>query len=343
MSDSEYSARTMIGLATGVSMLLAGCSLIGDDGAVVSSELDAAVTTVVAEVTAEDETDTDAPAIDEAPDGDSAGDEEGRRVGRTGPIRELLSLAQWADLDLKPFLVEVMLFPEEVAVPDNAILTWVSVKQQFADEGTSSRFNIDATFQPLFTMEEFKALIPALFEGNGWTASGIDENLEDHTVRLEFTMEDAASPLTDAYIIYTDGDTSNQADLQMSAYGDYSDARSAVIVNETLFPWVGEIVVDPAMVDDFVTYSIGRLEGKAELDRRWTAPVTDFDRLSDFYRVPTGAGFLAEGEMEYSDSVWPTNEIDVTRDDGYEGSIKVSQTDPERDVSILVIGRLLLD
>ncbi len=286
MSDSKYSARLMIGLATALSMLLAGCSLISGDDAVVSSELDAAVTTVATQVTAEDQTDTDAPATDEAPDGDSAENEEGRRVGRTGPIRELSALSEWADLDLKPFLTEVLLFPEEVVIPNNAILTWASSTQRFSNEGASSRSQIFANFQPLFTMEEFNIFMPTLLAEAGWTASGIDEDLELGTLNLAFTNDDSSASVNSIYYTYTNGDTSKQAGLAMGAFGDDQDNSSELVVNEILFPWVGDIVVDPAMVNDFVTYSIGRLEGKAELDRRWNAPVTDFDRLSDFYRVP---------------------------------------------------------
>lgn len=342
MSNSKCSARSMIGLAVGVSLLSAGCSLVGGDDAVVSSELETAEITAVAEVLAEEETDTEASVADKAPDADLA-EEERRQVGRTGPIRDLPSLDQWADLDLKPFLMEVMLFPEEVAIPDNAILTWVSATQRFSNEGASSQSQIFATFQPLFTMEEFESLMPPLLADAGWTASGVNEDLDIGSLNLEFTNEDPSASVNSIYYTYTDGDTSKQASLIMGAFGDDMDDSSGLVVNEILFPWVDEIVVDPSMVNDFVTYSIGRLEGKAELDRRWTAPVTDFDRLSDFFRAPTGAGFVAEGEMEYSNSIWPTNEIDIVRDDGYEGSIKVSQTDPERDVSILVIGRLLLE
>lgn len=342
MNNSKRSARSMIGLAVGVSLLSAGCSLIGGDDAVVSSELDGVETTVVAESSAEEETDAAAPATDEAP-ADSVADEEARMVGRTGPIRELPGLSQWADLDLKPFLVEVMLFPEEIPVPDNAILTWVSSTQRFRDEGQSSWSELNATFQPLFSMEEFKTFMPTLLSDSGWTASGVDEDLEDHSIRLEFTSENSSSDFNEIFFTYTDGDTSNQADLRMYASGDIEAGRSELVVNEALFPWVNDIVVDPAMVNDFVTYDIGRLTGKSELDRRWTAPVTDFERLSDFYRDPTGDVFIASGEMEYSDSIWPSNEIDVIRGDGYDGSIQVSQTDPERDVSVLIGGRVLLE
>ena len=141
---------------------------------------------------------------------------------------------------------------------------------------------------------------------------------------------------------YTNEDAENQAELYIYASGD--DVRGGeLMVNEALFPWVDEIVVDPAMINDFVTYDIGRLDGKAELDRRWNGPVTDFERLSDFYRTPTGAGFIADGEMEYDDNIWPSNEVDIVREDGFDGKITVNQTDPERDVSILIGGRYTLE
>ncbi len=342
MSNTRYSNWSVVALSVSVSMLAAGCSLIGGDDAVVASELDAAETTAVAETPAEEETDTDAPVADDDPKADLV-DEEGRRIGRTGPIRELPGLSQWADLDLKPFLMEVMLFPEEVPIPDNAILTWVSVRQQFTDEGSSSRDDINARFQPLFSMDEFKTLMSTLSSDSGWTAAGVDEDLEEHSIRLEFTNDGSSSSLTELFVTYTDGDTSEQAELSLFASGDFVVGRTEVVVNEALFPWVNEIVVDPAMVNYFVTYDIGRLTGKAELDRRWEAPSTDFERLSDFYRAPTGAGFVADSEMEYEETVWPWNEIQIVREDGFDGDITVSQSDPEDEVSVLIGGWYVLE
>lgn len=309
---------------------------LGDDDTAASetaAPAEATETTLAAApAEAEDTTaDSEAPA-------DSGVDEAARAIGRTGPIRELPGLAQWADLDLHPFLVEVLNMPPETPIPDGLVVTYADVRQDFRDDGASSSVSFSGSFLPTFERDVFRTMIPEMMDAAIWTQTAVDEDLENNSTRLEFTTEDPASPYRLVWFKFEDADTSSQAKFSMGANGVVVEGRSELIINETLYPWMGEIDADPTWTRWFASVNLGRLEGKSELDVRWNGPIGSFLEASATYAAPTGGG-LIPGAQEYDDAIWPRNETPVTRADGFEGDLTFNESDAEREISISLIGR----
>lgn len=327
-------------------LFMASCSGSGSDES--TGEPGDAEATTTAVVATED---TEATPADEDPgddggdggDGGDGSDTEAALVGRTGPIRELPGLSEWADLDLHEFVVEVMMFPEEIPVPDNLVATWLTTSQTFTAEGDESRVVVSATFQPMLSVEEFGTDVSESAAENGFTLLEKEDDLENNRVRWDFLHEDPDAAVNSFFYMYTAADSSNQAEVYMQSVGNYVGGTGELMVNEALFPWVSEVAMEATMSNDSVAYSLGRLEGIAEVDRRWKAPSTEFDSLSSFVSAPASAGLSAASEQEYSETVWPSNRIDIAREDGFDGEFVVNLTDPEADVTVLLVGSYLLD
>ncbi len=320
--------------------VVSACGVLGGDDATATetgAAPAAATETTLAGAPAEAEP-AEAAGAEPAADAGDGVDEAARAFGRTGPIRELAGLAAYADMDLHPFLVEVMNMPPETPIPDGVAVTYVDLRQYFEPDASSLTFS--ANFLPSFEREAFKTMIPEMLAGTTWVATGVDEDLENASTLLEYETEDPASPYRYISFKFEDATAERQAKLSIFTRGN-DIYGPELLVNQVLFPWMGDLEVDPSMVDNFTSVNIGRLTDKAELDRRWDGPVESFASLSAFYANPTFADFTP-GVQEYDDSVWPSNEVEVTRADGFEGDIDVYQTDPEREVGIIISGRTLL-
>lgn len=338
MSNHHRRPLRALALVFAASLSATACGAVpglGGDDEATDAPVEATETTLAA---AGAETETTAAAAEAEAPADDGVDEAARAVGRTGPIRELPGLAQWADLDLHPFLVEVLNMPPETPIPDGLVVTYADVRQDFRDEGASSSLSFSGSFLPTFERDAFRTMIPEMMDAAIWTATAVDEDLENNSTRLEFQTEDPASPYRTVWFKFEDADTSSQAKFSMGANGVVVEGRSELIVNETLYPWMGEIDADPTWTRWFASVNLGRLDGKSELDVRWNGPIGTFLEASATYAAPTGGG-LVPGAQEYSDSVWPSNDTPVTREGGFEGTYGFNETDPEREISISLIGR----
>lgn len=257
-------------------------------------------------------------------------------AGRTGPIREMPIFAPWADQDLKTFLTEVMLFPAELPVPEDAVLTYASHNQSFREDGGST-MGFSAHYQPMFDRDWFRENFATLVDSNVWEIAEVDEDLEDNETRLEFSSKDPEAELRSFWITYADGDAQKQPKLNFGTSGGFVETRNDVVINGVLFGWADDVVVPESAWNSSVSVSI---QFGVQVDRRWDLPADQFEATQAFVEDGGSSG-LTVGEVDYSDNVWPLYRTDVTAPDwDFDGTFSVGQTDPEDDVYLNLIGSL---
>lgn len=263
--------------------------------------------------------------------------EAAKAYGRTGPIRELPGLVEWADLDLQPFLVETLNMPADIPIPDGIAPTWVAVTQNFSAEDGSSSMSFNGRFSTELSVDEFQTGVSALFDSATFTAEEPQVDDEEATTRLQFMTEDETSSFWSISMTYQEATADNEAEVSIGTSSNHVEGRTDLVVNEVLFPWMGELEVDPTWSRWFAATDFGHLAGQGRLDIRWNSPAGSFEDVAAFIAAPTWTGFTP-GEQEFDDSPWPTYETDVTREDGFTGRYTVNETDPEDESSISLIG-----
>lgn len=323
-------------------LLASACGAGGSDS-VDAAEAAAAETTAAAAAQAETEGEANeglqSSGGDSSEAADTGADEAARLVGRTGPVREMPVFAPWADADLGPFLAEVMLFPPQIPVPDNAVLTYVTHNQTFSDDG-SSRLAFSGNYQPIFDRDWFRTEFVTFVDTDYWEVSGIDEDLEANKTRLEFSSKDPDAAMTSLWFNYVDGDAQKQPELSWGSFSGLDVPDGQIVVNEVLWPWVNDMVVPESNWNKSVTVTLGWHDGEIHLDRRWDAPVGEFETMRAFYENGDNTGFTI-GEVEYRDTTWPLYRMDTTSSEfGFDGHFTIGQIDAEDDVYVNFIGTL---
>lgn len=274
---------------------------------------------------------------DQPEEAEPAAEAEVSLVGRTGPIRELPIFDARADQDLRTFLTEVMMFPAQFPVPEDAVLTYVSHNQSFRDDNGGSTMGFSATYQPMFDRDWFRESFITLVDSSVWELAEVDEDLENNKTRLEFSSKNPDAEFDFFWVNYTDGDAQRQPELAWGSSGGVVETRNEIVVNEVLFDWVNDITVPELAVNRSVSVNI---QFGVQVDRRWDMPADQFEATQAFVVDGGSEGFIV-GEVEYSDSVWPLYRTDVTAPDwDFDGIYSIGQTDPEDEVYINLIGKL---
>ncbi len=260
-------------------------------------------------------------------------------VGRTGPIRELEAFGALGDLDLQPFLVEVMTFPSEVPLPDGLVLTYMDSSQNFWDEGSESSFSVTTEFLPSFDRDWFREGIPAMLGDTDWVASGIDEDLEDNATSLSFTPAAEGGTISEMTFRYSDGDSSRQPEMRLYIYGEYIAGQTELLFNQAIWGWLSNPVVEPSLYRDYASISVDDYGEDVYYTLSWDGPVNGYDQMVAYFTANELGVELVKGEISVSDDPWPETEILLTRAaDGFDGDLEIDQYDPESETGVRLSG-----
>lgn len=335
-----------LGILLALSLAMSACGFIGDqvtsatggdeDVTEVGSSLEADETAGPAEDP--EPVDTTPDPVDEEAIAAEAASEESRIMGLGGPIRELPAFASFADTELHPFLVEVMSFPEEVPLPEGLMLTYMSAYQDFYSEATESSLSVRTNYLPSFDRDWFREELPKLMDPAVWAPAGIDEDLEYNSTELSFSPIDESSPVSTVYYEYTDGDTSSQPELRIRVSGNYVEGPAELQFNTDVWTWLLTPTIEPSLFPDGVEVVVDEYGEDVYYSLVWEGPVGAYASMVDHFKANSAGAGLTTGEAEVDDDPWPSTDFDLTGSDGFDGSLYVSEYDPEREIGVRISG-----
>ncbi len=260
-------------------------------------------------------------------------------LGRTGPIRELEAFGALGELDLQPFLVEVLTFPSEVPLPEGLVLTYMDASQNFWDEGSESSYSVTTEFLPSFDRDWFREGIPTMLGDSAWVASGIDEDLEDNATSLSFTPVAEGGSIGELTFRYSDGDSSRQPEMRLYIYGEYIAGQSDLLFNQAIWGWMSNPVVEPSLYRDYASITVDDYGEDVYYTLSWDGPVNAYDQMVEYFTANEIGVEMVKGEVSVSDDPWPETEFLLTRAaDGFEGDLEIDQYDPESETGVRLSG-----
>ena len=342
--------RNHLGILLALSLATSACGVItdqissatGDDGETIETGTNLETDeTVVDEAEPADEpepVDSTPDPADEETAAAAAASEESRIMGLGGPIRELSAFAAFSETGLHPFLVEVMSFPEEVPLPEGLVLTQMSTYQDFYGQATESSLSVRTSYLPAFDRDSFREEVPQLMDTSIWKAEGIDEDLEYKSTELSFAPIDPNSAISSVYYEYTDGDTGTQAELTIRVSGRYVEGASEIQLNTEVWGWLLTPTAEPSLFPDSAEVSVDEYGEDVYYSVSWEGPVGAYASTVAYYTANEPGTGIVKGEVEVDDDPWPSTDFDLAGTDGFDGSMSISEYDPDREIGVRMSG-----